>query len=62
MAASLRGREPGSRGTSTVESVESWSCGRGRGQFGNREDGERPQLETATKQQLVKTEKIICVL
>jgi hypothetical protein len=28
-----------------------------RGQFGNLEEGERPPLEAATKQRLVKTEK-----
>jgi hypothetical protein len=42
---------------------ENWEAGSwGRGEFGNLEEGERPQLETATKQQLVKTEKILCML
>jgi hypothetical protein len=50
-----------------VESVESCSCEKweagkwGRGQFGNTEEAERPPLESATKQRLVKTETL-CVL
>jgi hypothetical protein len=32
-----------------------------RGYFGNPEEGEGPPLEAATKQQLVKIEKTICV-
>jgi hypothetical protein len=34
----------------------------GQGQFGSPEEGKRPPLEAATKQQLVKAEKILCVL
>jgi hypothetical protein len=34
----------------------------GQGQFGNPEEGERPPLKAATKQRLMKTEKILCVL
>jgi hypothetical protein len=51
-----------------VESVESWNYEKwgagswGRWQFGNPEEGERPPLEVATKQRLVKTEKTLCVL
>jgi hypothetical protein len=33
-----------------------------RGQFGNPEERERPPLEVATRQRLVKTEKTLCVL
>jgi hypothetical protein len=45
-----------------IESLESCSCEKweagswGRGQFGNPEEEERPSLEAATKQRLVKTE------
>jgi hypothetical protein len=43
-------------------SYEKWEAGSwGRGQLGNPEEGERPQLEAATKQRLVKNEKILCV-
>jgi hypothetical protein len=35
---------------------------RGRREFGNPEERERPSLEAATKQRLVKTVKILCVL
>jgi hypothetical protein len=51
-----------------VESVESCSCEKweagswGRDQFGNREEEEHMLLEATTKQQLVKTEKTLCVL
>jgi hypothetical protein len=39
-----------------------WEAGsRDRGQFGNSEEDEGPPLETAIKQQLEKTEKILCV-
>jgi hypothetical protein len=50
------------------QSVESCSCEKqesgiwGRGQFGNPEKGERPPLEAATKQRLVKTGKTLCAL
>jgi hypothetical protein len=40
-----------------------WEAGSwGQGQFRNPEEGERPPLEAATKQRLVKTEKTLCVL
>jgi hypothetical protein len=48
-----------------VESVESCRCDKweagswGRGQFGNPEEGQRPPLEAATKQRLVKTAKTV---
>jgi hypothetical protein len=51
-----------------IESLESdsrdkWDAGSwGWGQFGNTEEGERPPLEPATKQKLMKTEKTLCVL
>jgi hypothetical protein len=34
----------------------------GRREWSNKEKGERPPLEAATKQGLVKTEKTLCVL
>jgi hypothetical protein len=45
----LQSREPAGR--HLVEGC----CSRGRGQFGNPEEGERPLLEASTKQRLVKT-------
>jgi hypothetical protein len=51
-----------------VESIKSCSCEKwedsswDRGQFENPEKGERQSLEAATKQQLVKIEKMLCVL
>jgi hypothetical protein len=55
--ASLRGRVPGSRETSTVESVESCSCDRGR--FGNPEEGKCLPLEAGAKPQQVETENCL---
>jgi hypothetical protein len=44
-------------------SREKWEAGRWcRGQFTNSEEGKHPPLEASTKQQLVKTEKNLCVL
>jgi hypothetical protein len=44
-------------------SYEKWKAGSwGRGKFGNPEEGERPPLEAAAKQHLVKTEKTLCML
>jgi hypothetical protein len=66
--ASLRGRESGSRETSTVESIESCICEKwevgswGREQFGNSEERETSAFEATTKQRLVKTEKSLYVL
>jgi hypothetical protein len=40
------------------EQIGSW----GRAEFGKPEEGERPPLEAAAKQRLVKTEKTLCVL
>jgi hypothetical protein len=37
-------------------------CKGGGGEFGNPEEGERPPIETATKQRVVKTEETLCVL
>jgi hypothetical protein len=51
-----------------IESVECYCCEKWESgnriweQFGNPEKGESPPLEAATKQQLVKTEKALCVL
>jgi hypothetical protein len=50
------------------EPVESCSCEKweaaswDRRQLGNTEEGERPHLEAATKQRLVKSKKTLCVL
>jgi hypothetical protein len=50
-----------------TESAESYSCEKReagswvRSQFGNPQEDERPTLEAATKQRLVKTEKTLCV-
>jgi hypothetical protein len=41
----------------------SYSCAKlGRGQFGNPEKGERPSLQPATRQRLVKTKKTLYLL
>jgi hypothetical protein len=58
----------GTSSSNVIESVESSSCEKweagswGQGQFRNPEEGECPPLEAATKQQLMKTEKTLCVL
>jgi hypothetical protein len=47
----------------TYCSCEKWETGSwGWGQYGNPEEEERPLLEAATKQRLVKSEKTFCVL
>jgi hypothetical protein len=48
------------RSSCSCEKREADSCGWG--QFGNPDEGDRPLLEAATKQLLVKTEKNLCVL
>jgi hypothetical protein len=48
------------RSSCRCEKREAGSCGRG--QFGNPDEGERPLLEAATKQLLVKTQKSLYVL